>query len=406
MTPEKFKTLLAGHHAGTLTDSEKRELSALLHDPALRGQLEELFVENISGPELNNTADPETLELVYQQVQLHKQPAPVRRIYSSKLRWVAAAAAIIITATASWFLFFNQSTQQVIAEKTLSNDIAAPLSSKAVLLLSDGRSITFDSAAIGQIATEGNINIIKSGDDQLVYRAGATPDGASTLNTLTVPKGSQPMQVTLSDGTRVWLNAASSLTYPAAFTGNDRKVQMTGEGYFEVAKLDGQHFFVSSNGIGTEVLGTHFNVNAYDDEASIKITLLEGSVRVTGYRLPVAGNGQPATILKPGQQAAITRNATPETRNNVDTDEVLAWKEGYFDFSGNDIRSVMRQIARWYDVEVEYQGEITDSRFSGIISRHNSVSAVVKMLESTGAVKFRVEGVTAGRGGKIVVLSK
>jgi transmembrane sensor len=403
MTPEKFKSLLAGHYAGTLTISEKLELSALLHDPAYRSQLEELFVEDLAGPELKSIADPESLELVYQQIQLHKQPAPARTVYMKRVRWAAAAAAILVIGTASWFLFFNQAIQPIVVQKTLSNDVAAPLSSKAVLLLSGGRSISLDSIAIGQIATEGDINIIKAGNDQLVYQASATPGGSSPVNTLTVPKGSRPLRVTLSDGTRVWLNAASSLIYPAAFTGDDRKVQMTGEGYYEVAKIDKKKFFVSSNGIETEVLGTHFNVNAYDDEASIKITLLEGSINVKTCGQAEAANPQ---RLSPGQQAQWENGEKIKVVEDANTDEVMAWKEGYFDFSGNDIRSVMRQLARWYDVEVEYQGKITGSRFSGIISRHNSLSAVVKMLESTGAVKFRVEKVTTGRGGRIIVLSK
>lgn len=398
MTPEKFKSLLAGQQAGTLTDSEKRELSALLHDPAYRSQLEALFMED-----LENTADPESLNLVYQQIQLNKQPAPARTVYMNRMRWMASAAAVLVIATASWFLFFNQPTEPDTVQNTLSHDVAAPLSSRAVLLLSNGRSIIFDSMAVGQIASEGNINIIKSGDDQLVYQPGAASDGLSLMNTLTVPKGSRPLQVMLSDGTNVWLNAASSLTYPAGFTGNKRNVQMTGECYYEVAKLDGQHFFVSSNGIETEVLGTHFNINAYNDEANIKITLLEGSINVKTSGQEGVANLQ---RLSPGQQAQWKNGEKIKVMDNANIDEVMAWKEGYFDFSESDIRSVMRQLARWYDVEVEYEGKITGSRFSGIIGRHNSASAVVKMLESTGGVKFRIEGVTTGRGGKIVVLSK
>jgi transmembrane sensor len=390
MTPDKFKALLAGHQAGTLTDDEKRELSALLHDPAYRGQLDELFVENLADPNLKSIADPETLELVYQQIQLHKQPAPVRRIYSPMLKWVAAAV-ILLAATASWFLLFNQSPQQNIVQNpdTFTNDVAAPSYSKAMLQLADGRKIIFDSAARGPIATQGSINIIKSGDNQLIYQAGTDHNGDQVLpmNTLTVPKGSRPLQVTLADGTKIWLNAESSLHYPAGFTGNERKVQMTGEGYFEVAKQAGKKFFVLSNDVETEVLGTHFNVNAYNDEANIKITLLEGSIHVNINGQQVSGTRQP---LSPGQQAQWKNGGPIKVVNDVNTEAVMAWKEGYFDFNSNDIQTVMRQLARWYNVTVLYKGEITDSRFSGIISRNNSISEVIKLLESTGKVKFKI----------------
>jgi transmembrane sensor len=407
MTPEKFKALLAGYQAGTLSDNEKRELSALLHDPAYRVQLDNLFVENLADPDLKNIADPETLELVYQQIQIHKQPAPVRRINAPMIRWVAAAAAILSIGTASWFLFFNQSPRETIVQNphTLHNDVAAPTSSKATLLLADGRKIVFDSVANGQIATQGNIKIIKSGNDQLIYQAGTEYNGdqQQQLNTLTVPKGSRPLQVTLADGTRVWLNAASSLTYPAGFTANDRKVQMTGEGYYEVAKQAGKKFYVLSNGIETEVLGTHFNVNAYNDEANIKITLLEGSINVHI-------NGQTATSnrqrLSPGQQAQWKNGEPVKVVNDANTEAVMAWKEGYFDFNSNDIQTVMRQLARWYNVEVAYEGKITSNRFIGIISRNNSVSEVVKLLESTGSVKFKVEGHSGRNAAKITVLSQ
>lgn len=387
MSPDKFKALLAGYQAGTLTDNEKRELSVLLHDPAYRGQLDELFVDNMADPDFNSIADPETLELVYQQIQLHKQPAPVRRIYSPMLKWVAAAAVILLVGTASWFLLFNQSPQQSIVQNPGKlNDVAAPSSSKAMLQLADGRKIIFDSVPNGQIATQGTINIIKSGDDQLIYQADMEHNGDQLLqmNTLTVPKGSRPLLVTLADGTKVWLNAASSLTYPAGFTGNERKVQMTGEGYYEVAKQAGKKFFVLSNGIETEVLGTHFNVNAYNDEANIKITLLEGSINVNDDQ---SGNRQ---RLSPGQQAQWKNGGPIKVVNDANTEAVMAWKEGYFDFNSNDIQTVMRQLARWYNVEVLYEGEITGSRFSGIISRNNSISEVIKLLESTGKVKFKI----------------
>jgi transmembrane sensor len=400
MTPEKFKSLLTSYDAGTLTDKEKRELSDLLHDPQYRGQLEGLFTENFADPDFKDIADPESLELMYQHIQLRKQPATIRRMFPYRFRWAAAAAAILVLATGAYF-FFSPSPKQAIVhtEDTLKNDVAAPAYTKAVLLLADGKEIVLDNATNGQLAVQENISIIKPGDGQLIYSANQSlrAGGSRNMNTLTVPRGSRPLQLTLTDGTKIWLNTAASITYPAAFSGNQRKVQITGEAYFEVAKDATRKFYVSANGIETEVLGTHFNINAYEDETNVKITLLEGSINVSA-----PGNLQ---RLAPGQQAQWENKGTIKVLNDVDTDEVMAWKEGVFDFNGTDMRSVMRQLARWYNVEVEYQGKITESHFSGIINRSNNISQVLKMLQSTGGIGFRVEtGSSSGRAGKIIVL--
>ncbi|HKO82211.1 MAG TPA: FecR domain-containing protein, partial [Chitinophagaceae bacterium] len=248
-------------------------------------------------------------------------------------------------------------------------------------------------------AVQENINIIKRGDGQLIYSANQSirADGSEHMNTLTVPRGSRPLQLTLTDGTKIWLNAAASIIYPVVFSGDERKVQITGEAYFEVAKDATRKFYVSANGIETEVLGTHFNINAYEDETNVKITLLEGSINVSA----------PGSLqhLAPGQQAKWENKGTIKVLNDVDTDEVMAWKEGVFDFNGMDMKSVMRQLARWYNVEVEYQGKIKEIHFSGIINRSNNISQVLKMLQSTGGIGFRVEtGSSSGRAGKIIVL--
>jgi transmembrane sensor len=412
MTPETFKSLLSGYYAGTLTNKEKLELSALLHEPQYREQLEQLFPADLVDPGFKTTADAELLELMYQQVQLRKEAAPVRSISAYRFRWAAAAAVFLLMATASYFLFFHQPQQQAIAHipDALKNDVAAPAYTKAILLLADGKEVILDSTVNGPLAVQENINIIKSGDGQLIYQAGSSLPAASPLlmNTLTVPKGSRPLQLILTDGTKVWLNAASSITYPVAFTGNDRKVRMSGEAYYEVAKDAGKKFYVSANGVETEVLGTHFNVNAYEDEANIKVTLLEGGVRVSTIQPQTQntrlndGNSQ---VLSPGQQAKWENGGMIRVLNDVNTDEVMAWRDGFFDFNGTDIQSVMRQLSRWYNIEVEYKGKITDNHFSGIISRNNNVSQVLKMLQSTGVVRFNVEtGAASGGTGKIIVL--
>ena len=400
MTPETFKSLLTGYDAGTLTDKEKLELSDLLHDPQYREQLEQSFTENFADPDFKDLADPESLELIYQHIQLRKQPATIRRMFPYRFRWAAAAAAILVLATGTYFFFSPSSKPAIVNTKdTLKNDVAAPAYTKAVLLLADGKEIVLDNTTNGQLAVQENINIIKRGDGQLIYSANQSirADGSQHMNTLTVPRGSRPLQLTLTDGTKIWLNAAASITYPVVFSGDERKVQITGEAYFEVAKDATRKFYVSANGIETEVLGTHFNINAYEDETNVKITLLEGSINVSA----------PGSLqhLAPGQQAQWENKGTIKVLNDVDTDEVMAWKEGVFDFNGMDMKSVMRQLARWYNVEVEYQGKITEIHFSGIINRSNNISQVLKMLQSTGGIGFRVEaGSSSGRAGKIIVL--
>lgn len=401
MTPEKFKSLLTGYDAGTLTDKEKLELSALLHEPQYREQLELLFTEDLADPGFKSLADPESLELMYQHIQLRKQPTPVRRMFPYRFRWATAAAVILLIATGAHFFFYQSKPAIAIKDNTLKNDVAAPAYTKAVLLLADGNDIILDSATNGQLAVQGNINIIKTGGGELIYSVDQSleADGSQKMNTLTVPRGSQPLQLTLTDGTKIWLNSAASITYPVVFSGNERKVQITGEAYFEVAKDATKKFYVLTNGIKTEVLGTHFNINAYEDETNTKITLLEGSINVSA-----AGNLQP---LSPGQQAQWENKGKIKVLNDVDTDEVMAWKEGFFDFNGTDIKSVMRQLARWYNVEVEYKGKITGNHFSGIINRSNNISQVLKMLQSTGGSNFKVEtGSSPGRAGKIIVFSE
>jgi ferric-dicitrate binding protein FerR (iron transport regulator) len=202
-------------------------------------------------------------------------------------------------------------------------------------------------------------------------------------NTLSNPRGSKVISLTLSDGTRVWLNAGSSLRYPASFASSavNREVKITGEAYFEVAHDASKPFIVSKNDVSVTVLGTHFNVNAYDDESDIKITLLEGSVRVN--------KGSNTGLLKPGQQAQVSSSV--KVLNNTDVEQVMAWKNGKFSFNGSDIKTVMRELARWYDVNVEYKDEIKETFFVKL-DRNTNMSNVFRILQTTGAVHFKIEG--------------
>ena len=234
------------------------------------------------------------------------------------------------------------------------------------------------------IAHQGNVRIIKKPNGEISYTGNAAKE--VTYNTLNVPRGSKPLGLTLSDGSQVWLNVGSSLTYPTAFTGKERKVRITGEAYFEIAHNANMPFIVQHNDVMVSVLGTHFNVNTYEDEADERITLLQGLVQVSKNSL--------SQLLKPGQQAKINHNETNEIKvlDDVNVDEVMAWKEGKFKFGENtDIGTIMRQISRWYDVDIVYKGSI-NQRFWGSISKDVNVSRVLKILEATGGVKFKVEG--------------
>ena len=303
-----------------------------------------------------------------------------------KMRWfrLTAAAAVLIVLLAGTYFYFNPTKQPTIATvHPVQKDIAPPSGNKAVLILANGTMIEIDSSSNGTIALQGNVRIVKHSNGEITYAGSAAKE--VSYNTLNVPRGSKPLGLTLSDGSQVWLNVGSSLTYPTAFTGKERKVKITGEAYFEVTHNAGMPFMVQHDDVTVSVLGTHFNVNSYEDETAERITLLEGSVRVNKNRV--------SQLLKPGQQASLNHNEINDIKvlNDVNMDEVMAWKNGKFRFGENtDIGAIMRQISRWYNVDIEYKGRV-NKRFWGSISKNVNVSYVLKILEATGGVKFKVE---------------
>jgi len=228
---------------------------------------------------------------------------------------------------------------------------------------------------------------VKNADGGIIYDGALRQaQGDIQYNTLTNPKGSKVVDMTLSDGTRVWLNAGSSVTYPVAFVGKERKVTIDGEAYFEVTHNVAMPFKVSKGNMEVTVLGTHFNVNAYDDDAIIKVTLLEGSVRAS------TGSAGQSVIIRPGEQALAIDNGKLTIEKGIDLDAVMAWKNGRFQFEGVGIDEVMKQVGRWYDVEVVYEAKPKEQHFRGGIARDVEASKLFKMLEATGAVHFRIEG--------------
>lgn len=305
----------------------------------------------------------------------------------------AAAAVILIGITVGGYALLKNKTEKQLAG--VIQDVA-PGSNKAILTLANGQRIILDDNGKGEIAKQPGISITKTADGQIVYQITNpnTNSGAKAVqNTFSTPKGGQ-YNIILPDGTKVFLNAASTLTYLSYFSGSERLVSLTGEAYFEVAKNNAMPFRVRSNNQTVEVLGTHFNVNAYTDEHSTKTTLLEGSVKVL--------NGTSSITIAPGQQAIVTGSTI--THQDVDTGEETAWKNGVFAFENADLKSVMRQISRWYDVEVVYEDSLPSDKFYGEISRNSKLSEVFKILELNN-FKFKINGktVTVSYAGKSTI---
>ena len=307
----------------------------------------------------------------------------VRRRIAPKIerRWprIAAAAAIIFCCSAAVYLY-RHGNHQPATHDIVQSDIK-PGTNGAILTLANGRKIILESAKNGQLAQQGGSQVNKADDSLLVYQpttataANATP--VLAYNTLETPKGRQ-VEVVLPDGTEVWLNAASSLKYPTAFTGKERLVELTGEADFKVTPNKKMPFRVKTNGQLTEDIGTEFNIDAYADESDESTTLLEGAIKVNGAR------------LKPGQQAVLTGDRLSLTTANVA--EVMAWKNGDFIFDNADIQTVMRQLARWYDIEATYEGQLTANRFNAQISRKQNISVILNALQRTNDVHFKIEG--------------
>lgn len=294
-------------------------------------------------------------------------------------RWVGMAASVVMLLGVLVYLTF---WKPQVAQQMAATDIAAPVTNRAMIVLANGKKVYLDQQAKGNIAYDGNATVEKMADGTIVYKANNNVSLASNLyNTLSNPRGSSVMDITLSDGTRVWLNAGSSLTYPVAFSGKERKVQISGEGYFEVAHNANMPFKVAKNNMEVTVLGTHFNVNAYDDESVIKVTLLEGSVKTS------LGN-KVAVVIKPGQQAQISNNIS--VLKDVNLEKEMAWKQGVFRFQDTNIEEIMHQAARWYNVEVEFGGDVSNLNFGGSVSRQVNISELLKRLEATNLVKFSV----------------
>ncbi len=376
---EHIRQLFHLYVSDQATDEQVKELFRLLQDPANDEVSRELVVREMSVD--NAPAATESGEMVWEDMLRaseslreqwqRKRKRPVLLL----LRWAAAAALIAAVTT---FVFINRRPHP---EVKIALDVPAG-SNKAVLTLSDGSTITLDSTTGGTIARQGNAAIIKSGSGEIYYdsKQGQENDQVM-LNKISTPMGGQYV-ITLPDGTKAWLNAASSITYPVHFTGSERKVTVTGEVYLEVAKDVSQPFLAAVAGSsGVQVLGTSFNINAYGDEGNIKTTLIDGRIKIAG------------TILKPGQQAIENINEPVRILSEVNTEKEMAWKNGIFYFEDASLPQVMKQLERWYDIEVRYKGATPTLRINGKMDRKLTLHGVMDFLTKMG-VNYTMEGRT------------
>lgn len=396
-----------------LAPEEIRQLRIWIQEESNREQLEQMLAslyEEVNPEQLNAETNSRTaFEEVWSRLQYEATDSiPVtKHIPLHRRRWWYAAAAILLIGAgipAAYYLLRNRQPVATVHNGGQPDNDILPGGNQAVLTLADGSTISLDKASNGVLSQQGATQVVKLANGELAYQASEnTAASGNMFNIITTPRGGK-YQVTLPDGTRVWLNAASTLRYPAAFTGPVREVMLTGEAYFEVSQLPIANktaqkrklpfrVAVSYRAAGgetrqgiVEALGTHFNVNAYEEEAVIKTTLLEGSVRVS-----TANERADSRVLKPGQQAQIAQQQL-SVITDADTEAAIAWKNGLIQFEGNDIYAAMRMIARNYDVTVEYRGAAPATHFRGAVSSNGPVSGVLHMMEQTGEVHFEIEG--------------
>jgi transmembrane sensor len=369
MNKDRLIELYRRYQQQALTPEEREEWQTLLASPDLGEVLRETL-----DTDWQQLADEELIRMENKhsdQILGHILAQPQQQ-QAGLFSWsrIAVAASVLITLSAGIYFYQHRLTKET-ASQFVKNDIK-PGSNGAILTLANGEKIVLEQTKVGQITRQNGSGLSKAADSLLVYQSGGKPDATTvSYNTLETPKGKQ-YTVVLPDGTKVMLNAASKLTYPTAFTGKERLVELSGEGWFKVVHNEKQPFKIKTAGQIVEDIGTEININAYTDEPTIKTTLVEGSIRV---RLNPAANG---TVLKPGQQSVVQNNALTVT--DADMEQELAWKNGYFDFESENIQPIMRRIARWYDIEVSYTGNPPTDQFWGTVSRFSNVSQVLQKL--------------------------
>ncbi|GGH16329.1 FecR family protein [Pedobacter zeae] len=376
---ERIHYLLQQFTTKKLSQAEREELLALAVDN--NSLLSDEIVKMIIAEEEHaaDVVDEKWNSVLNKILTVDKPARSPKRVLMKSLKWAAAAVVFIVFSVTAYI------SLQKKKEHVFATDVA-PGKNKAILTLADGKKISLSDALTGDVAKEAGFSITKTADGQLVYNIDESESVDDTrVNTIATPNGGE-WQIRLPDGTKVWLNAASSMQYGLNIgKAKQRMVKLDGEAYFEVAKDNARPFIVETDKQLVEVLGTHFNINSYHDEIVTKTTLLEGSVRV------LHKSTNETEILKPGDQSIVSASGIDV--KEADVDEAIAWKEGYFKFNNEKHASILRKLARWYNVEVEYADpQAKNVIYYGTVSRFEKISKVLTKLEQTGQVRFDIKG--------------
>lgn len=385
MERERLLALVKAYLDGTISLSERNELLNWY-----RAVNEEDIEWDIDQPGGKEKVRLEILSAIRKGISPKPVIArPVTRIWKYS---TVAAAVILVICLGGYFFFFSskRTVRPIIAATPSPANINAPQTSLATLTLGNGTTVLLDSVSGSTIAEQGNLKIVKLADGKIVCQnANGTTSKEVVYNTLFNPRGSKVINIQLYDGSKVWLNAESSITYPVTFLGKERRVTIRGEAYFEIARFSSDEgknlpFIVQKGDMEVKVLGTHFNVNAYDDDKSIRTTLVEGSIQLQA--------GGKSVLLRPGQQS-IWQTGQLSVSNDVNMEEVLAWKNGYFYFEDAGIPQLMKQLSRWYNVDIVFEGKIPDRKFGGKIPANTSLSEMLKILSIT-KINYKMENKT------------
>jgi len=388
MNEEKFKALFEQYLNDSLPSGDLLELREAIQNDRYQALFDDLLKIAFKEPafaEIDDDARQSVFNAISSRIKQQEDTELInngnRRLIP--YRWLAGIAALVfLTVGAGWF--FMKSNDKGQKGNTYAH-VIKPGVNKATLTLANGKKIILTDSLHGQLANEAGVKVSKTKQGEIIYTTGSNEDSgqpALQYNTLTTQRGEQ-FQIVLPDGSHVWLDAASSLKYPVAFKGNQRKVELTGQGYFEVSHNTAMPFIVKTAKTEVQVLGTHFNVSAYDDDRDTKTTLLEGAVRIR--------SAKGSAVLKPGEQGVLNNMGLLTVNKDVDVGMEIAWKNGLFNFKKAGIEEIMVKVSRWYDINVRYEGKIPETKLTGKMSRNVDISGLLGILQFEG-IKFRVEG--------------
>jgi len=382
MTQDEITILIEKYLAGNATLSEKLALMEWYRSISQSDQ--EIWLHDESEKDL---LQQQMLEVLQNRIAAGK---PVIDLHAARKKWITkaavAASIILLLGAGYWWLQNSRASSIEKPQLVVSRDVPAPAVAKATLKLADNSIVYLDSAGPGSLATQGNVHVVKRADGKIIYES-STNYQPSTIqyNTISNPRGSKVISLALADGSQIWLNAASSITYPTAFAGAERKVQISGEAYFKVVHNNKMPFKVAIDNIEVTDLGTEFNIRAYNDEKEIQATLVEGMVKVSRV------SNNESIFIKPGEQAIVADNSAINIIQPDVLDEITAWREGLFHYESTELPVILKEFSRWYDIDVEYSGKIPTDKYFLIFKRSSSLVTVLDALKATG-VKFQVQG--------------